>query len=370
MNRGHRGLIGVLLVVLLLAACSDEQPIEETTSTNEAPSTATRTTFSSISTTEADFAPPPLFVDYGITALELGESEWEDVFVGPGALVEEGGEFHLFYPAVGNGVVGVSVGYAATGRLEDGFFRRVEEPLFVTADAEYLDNGPNPSSALVADDGTWMLFFNTSGFNGRRSSGLIGRATAPGPEGPWTVDPEPVLLPGETGEWDDLSVRNPYVIAVGDGYRMYYAGDSGDRDAHPDRHIGMASSDDGATWTKNDDPVLAIGAEGAWDEMRVFEPVVLATDDGFVMFYASSRVYESEVRRTYMYGYAVSDDGINWDRPFSDPVFTSGDNYIIFGGRAAQSGDDWYLVYGVQTVLGTPSSVGLAVLRGPLPVDQ
>jgi len=369
MIRGRIGLVGMLVAGLLMGGCSEEQPIEETTTTTEAPTTTTTTTFSVVSTTEAEFAPPALFVDYGITALELGENDWEDVFVGPGALVEWEGEFHLFYPAVGNGVVGINVGYASTDRLEDGFFRRVEEPLFGTADADYLDNGPNPSSAVIADDGTWMLFFNTSGLDGRRSSGLIGRATAPGPEGPWIIDPEPALVPGDDGEWDDLSVRNPYVIADDGGYRMYFAGDSGDRDAHPDRQIGMATSDDGETWTKHRDPVFTFGAEGAWDEIRTYEPVVLATDGGYVMFYASNRVYQSEVRRTYMYGYAASGDGINWERPFSDPVFTSGDNYIIFGGRAAQSGDDWYIVYGVQNVLGTPSSVGLAVLRGPLPVD-
>ena len=193
-------------------------------------STVTTQPVAETTTTTADLAPEALFETWG-AALEIGEQGWEDAFVGPGALVWANGQYHLFYTGAGNEQVGSTVGYASTNRLEDGFFRRVETPLLTVDDADYLDYGPSPKSSLVAADGTWILFFHTSGLGGRFSSGLIGRATAPAPEGPWTVDPTPAITPGEDGAWDDLSVRDPFVVAVDDGYRMYYSGDTGDADA-------------------------------------------------------------------------------------------------------------------------------------------
>ena len=363
-------LLQIVTLALVVGGCSSTGP-SPTVVEPESRTTAAATTeiAAEATTTAADLAPDAFFQPWGNAALEIGELGWEDAFIGPGALVHANGEYHLFYLAVGNEQLGSTVGHAATSRLEDGFFRRADVPLFTVADAGYLDNGPSVKSALVTADGIWMLFFNTTGLNGRGSSGLIGRATAPAPEGPWTVDPAPALVPGEEGTWDDLSVRDPYVIATSDGYRMYYSGDSGDADARPDRQIGLATSADGETWDRSADPVFQLGAEEAWDGLRVFEPVVIPVSDGYVMFYGSSRHYEDERTRTFMYGYAVSDDGLTWERPISAPLFTSGDNYSIFGGRVVHEGDDWYLVYGQQRMLGRPSEVQVAIWRGPLPTD-
>lgn len=373
----------LLVLALIVVGCTTSDNSADTTSVDRASSTTTTAVPTSqpiTTTTVPGLAPVAFFEPWGVASLEIGELGWEDAFIGPGALIWADGEYHLFYVAVGNELVGSTVGHASTSRLEDGFFRRADEPLFTVADADYLDFGPSARSVVIADDRTWMLFFSTAGLNGRGSSGLIGRATAPGPDGPWRVDPEPVLLPGEDGAWDDLSVRDPYVIALDGGYRMYYSGDSGDADARPDRQIGMATSADGIIWEKHDDPstgglyegsdpVFGLGPENAWDGLRVFEPVVIPVEDGYVMFYASTRHYEDERLRTFMYGYAVSADGVDWDRPFADPLFTSGDNNAIFGGRVVRSGDDWYLVYGAQAALGRPSQVELAIWRGELPTD-
>ncbi len=381
----ERLLLGVV-VALTLAGCA-AATTPSTTVIALAPDLDTAIT--AVPTTESvgdstsrdvDLPPPALFEPWGNAMLEVGELGWEDAFIGPGALVQIDDEFYLLYMAVGNDLVGSTVGYATTNRLQDGFFRRAAEPLFTVADADYLDFGPSPRSAVISPEGTWMLFFHTSGLNGRASSGLIGRATAPGPDGPWAVDPAPALIPGADGSWDDLSVRDPFVISIDGEYRMYYAGDSGDADAHPDRRIGMATSSDGVVWDKYDDPntgglyadsdpVFERGGEDAWDELRVFHPMVLPTGDSYVMFYQSTRHFQDERHRTYMYGYAVSDDGIVWQRPLSAPVLTSGTNNAMFGGSVVYNGQDWFLIHGVQRTLGTPSQVELAILRGLLPTD-
>ncbi len=378
----------LVVVALVVGGCAgaDDPAVTSgasvTTGAAESESTTTVVTTTEAAgettTTAPDLAPEALFVPWGLV-LELGEQGWENELVGPGALIWEDGEYHAFYVAAGTEQVGTTVGYAAATRLEDGFFRRASEPLFTVEDGDYLDGGPIARSAVVAPDGTWMLFFHTWGLGGRSSSGLIGRATAPGPEGPWTLDAEPALLPGEDGTWDDLAVHDPYVVAGNNGYRMYYSGDAGDTDARPDRRIGLATSVDGVAWEKHDDPatgglysesdpVFDLGPENAWDELRVFEPVVIPVEEGYVMFYSSTRHYEDERQRTYMYGYAISEDGFVWERPFAAPLFTSGDNYATGGGQVARNGDDWYLVYGTLNP-GKPAQVELAIWRGELPKD-
>ena len=250
----------LLVLALVVSSCSgsddpavttstaDTSEAAVTTSTAESESTttaaATTQAADETTTTAPDLAPEAVFVPWGMV-LEVGQQGWEDDYIGPGALIWADGEYHFLYVAAGTAQVGSAIGYAATSRLEDGFFRRAEEPLLAAADAAYLDGGPIAGNVVIGSDGTWMLFFHTVGLDGRFSSGLIGRATAPGPEGPWTLDAEPALLPGDDGAWDDLSVRDPHVVATDDGYRMYYSGDSGDADARPDRRIGLATSADG-----------------------------------------------------------------------------------------------------------------------------
>jgi hypothetical protein len=80
----------------------------------------------------------------------------------------------------------------------------------------------------------------------------IGRATAPDPSGPWTRDRDPVLTVGSQGEWDSGFVMPDSVIATDEGYVMYYSG--GADWPGGAAAIGMATSPDGILWTKYNDP--------------------------------------------------------------------------------------------------------------------
>jgi hypothetical protein len=148
------------------------------------------------------------------------------------------------------------------------------------------------SSAMVADDSTWVIYFYTDG--AANTSQVIGRATAPGPQGPWTADPEPVLQPGGPGAWDDIQVTRPSVVRTKTGYVMYYEGLG---DLH-DFMVGMASSTDGVHWTKYNDPstttqpfvesdpvIQPTTDPNKWDAYGVGHPHVQITPDGWVMLY-------------------------------------------------------------------------------------
>ncbi len=128
----------------------------------------------------------------------------------------------------------------------------------------------------------------------------------------WTSHQDnPVLDVGNAGSWDDAFVFNPYVIFIDNSYHMWYAG--GDRNKV---RIGYATSPDGITWSKHEDnPVMDTGPVGSWDGREVFEPSVYFDGSSFHMWYAGWNGFMLRI------GYAMSVDGINWEKYNGNPVF-------------------------------------------------
>jgi predicted GH43/DUF377 family glycosyl hydrolase len=170
------------------------------------------------------------------------------------------------------------------------------------------------SSALVEED-KWTLFLYTLAEGRDGAPGMILRATAPDPAGKWTLDPEPVLTAGGGGTWDTVRVTDPSVVRTPDGYLMWYTGADTDR-LSATRMIGLATSPDGIHWTKHPEPVLALGKKGAWDGYRVFQPHVVQTPDGYLMLYKAN----VQIGQAEAFGFAYSHDGVNWERHEGNPV--------------------------------------------------
>ena len=160
----------------------------------------------------------------------------------PGAVVVHEGTWHLF-------PVTASLDSAEAPRVlhltsPDGLSWTGDPSASVLADfAIELDGiGAVPSSAFVADDGTWVMYGS-----GRLPGGtdpIVWRATAPDADGPWSAHLEPVLVPDAEG-WDSAVTDHPGVIPTESGYLMGYGGASS---AMPNRNrIGMATSPDGVS---------------------------------------------------------------------------------------------------------------------------
>ena len=138
--------------------------------------------------------------------------------------------------------------------------------------------GGVPASAYVADDGTWTMYGGGRLPGGVRT--VAWRATAPDPGGPWTAHPSPILEPASSG-WDNAIVDHPSVVATADGYLLAYGGAGL---AAPNRsRIGMATSDDGVSWTRVDatiegaDDAHALGPDACGIDARTMvEPHVLS----------------------------------------------------------------------------------------------
>jgi hypothetical protein len=224
-----------------------------------------------------------------------------------------------------------AIGYATS---TDGLVweKYAANPVF-EADGTGFDAAAVGWNAVLVERDTWVLYYMGEKIYG--AAGPIGRATAPGPTGPWTRSEDPVLLDGSQNEWDVLGVVPDSIVATGQGYAMYYTG--GHVIAELGSMIGMATSPDGITWTKyNDpatteppyaesDPVLPIGLEG-WRMTNIYESCVLKTVVGWEMFYSEKGLSKGATVATYRIGYATSGDGIHWTKYDGFPVLSYKDD--------------------------------------------
>lgn len=148
-----------------------------------------------------------------------------------------------------------------------------------------------------------------------------------------------VLDVGEAGEWDEVFIANPQVVAAGPGdMRMFYHS----FDTQQQRYVvGWASSPDGFKWSKQG-PLFDGGREaGCFDAKGVAACHVVRDLDTkkFVMWYEGVAADGSR-----SIGIAVSDDGISDWRRHDRPVLA-----------CSESPDAWD-----EGSVGTPCPVSMA----------
>jgi hypothetical protein len=101
--------------------------------------------------------------------------------------------------------------------------------------------------------------------------------------------------------WEGSDLAGPSAVRVGGQVWLYYAAAGG---------VGLATSDDGLTFTKEQGPVLARDASVAWETTVPHAPSVARMPDGsWRMFYGAGDAI----------GEARSDDGVGWMRADADP---------------------------------------------------
>lgn len=127
----------------------------------------------------------------------------------------------------------------------------------------------------------------------------------------WTRHPQAVVPLGPRGSFDERAVADPYVIRRGDDFYLFYLG----QDRARRQRLGVARSRDGVVWEKlRSNPVLELGAAGAFDEGGLGEPAVW-TSGGFYWMLYTGRA-RGEQRRI---GLARSRDGVHWERDSTFP---------------------------------------------------
>jgi len=281
---------------------------------------------------------------------------WDSGTVFNPRVVIQDGTYHMFYSGSTDATLPtLAIGYAVSndGRT---FTRQAAEPI-MAGDGRGFDARQVSSGVPLLAGEQWVLYYSAGGGPGPGKA--IGRAVAPTPTGPWERSSQPILLVGESGEWDAAYVVPESVLIADGGYVMYYT--AGSTWPEGTAMIGMATSPDGITWKKHSGPVLQPGAEGAWDSAGVWGCTVLKTETGWEMFYTGGD------GTTVGIGYATSADGVNWHKFEGNPILSPADDPAlttpILQSPSAVKHSGGYLVYYDYGVSG--GGIGLAMGSKP-----
>src|SRR5687767_3247959 len=180
------------------------------------------------------------------------------------------------------------------------------------------DPGPIPAAAVQLDDGSWLLC-GCSADADVGSAFASWRASAPEPEGPWTLDDPRVLEPGPAGAWDSLMAAAASVSIVDDQFLMWYEGETPGSEVRGD--IGLATSPDGLAWEKAPEPVIPRGICGPATGIAVEQAQVERVGDGYVALFGGFGAARPGMD---LYA-AVSADGRSWTCASPEPLLRTED---------------------------------------------
>jgi predicted GH43/DUF377 family glycosyl hydrolase len=241
-----------------------------------------------------------------------GTGEWDEGNFYPGIVIKVDGTYHMYY-------IGHLVGAPFLEELDIGHA--------TSTDGIVWEKDPANPVLTRGADGEWddlsllrmAVIHDASGFRmwyeglGQTSeSSWVGYATSP--DGSvWTKHPDnPIMEPGAPGTFDAGGV-GPQAVIVRDGlYQMWYEAMPIRATRIDDRSIGYAESDDGLSWTRRPDPVLA--PTFGWEASRINSPSVRFDGARYQMWYTGAPSADPAI------GYAVSSDGIEWTRYILNPV--------------------------------------------------
>jgi len=200
---------------------------------------------------------------------------------------ESSGEWLMLYAGEFDGLTEIGLATSPDG-LD---WSSSHEPVFSTG--ESWDSVSVVPGSVNFVDGEYTLWY--TGSNGEVDK--IGSATSSdGVNWSRTGGGDALFSGGAPGEFDDSSVRDPYVIIDGTSEHMYYSGFDGDfwRIGYARRALGDSE------WSGKVGPVsdtswpLLVGEQRSFDETGVERPVVIEGDDGLTMVYAG---WDTGVRR-------------------------------------------------------------------------
>lgn len=192
--------------------------------------------------------------------------------------------------------------------------------------ANLISHGIVSDPSILYDGGRYRMWF-TSVVKPYTDQQQMGIAYAESTDGiVWTPrldsSGSPILLVAPTpGGWDGGGIETASVVRTPQGkYLMYYSGDKPPAGTHS-WAIGLATSDDGITWTKfGNGPVLE--GRGGWEgpftdggvmSGGVCEPSVIydAAEGLFKMWFSALGPVNG--KSAFRMGYATSPNGFDWE---------------------------------------------------------
>ncbi len=135
----------------------------------------------------------------------------------------------------------------------------------------------------------------------------------------WKRDPRnPILPPVEGSAYDSGRCMNPFVVRIGDQYRLYYSGTGSGM--HRICLATMSVSDPGKITRHG--PVLEIGEKGRFDCNWCVLPMVYKFGDKWHLYYSGNDGTPRGLQAFWGTGLALSSDGLRFERYSKDPIMT------------------------------------------------
>ncbi len=239
----------------------------------------------------ADYYGNPIFTNYNSPNQPLGVTQ--------GRVLYDNGIYKMWYINVYNSAVG-TIGYAESN---DGIHWHypVNYPVLTHGQAGAWDDYSVGVGAVIKEGTIYKMYYN--GFQDQNGEWDIGlAASADGIH--WTKYLNPILTPNAV----ENQIIVSSVINVNSKYYLYYTIRN-----YPYYSIGVATSSDGINWTKNPaNPVLS--PDAVWEGTGIFYPSVIYDAGQFKMVYMNADADG--------FGFAYSNDGVNWQKDSNNPFFT------------------------------------------------
>ena len=231
--------------------------------------------------------------------LERGEEAWETSDVLNPSVIKWNGKYYNYY----SGCDGETwrTGLAVS---EDGI--------------NWVENSNNPvldlrkdewDSSYIAANGSAVVFQNKvyyyyQGLDKDTNTSAIGLAISE--DGVNFDEKTRTYVLGGGQDWESAGIGDPYVIEFDGKLYMYYLG----QNELGIQSLGLASSTNGTDWIEyKNNPIMDVGAKGAFDEAGLGEPSVIYKAPYFYMVYTGRNANEQR-----NIGIAVSSDGVTWKK--------------------------------------------------------
>jgi predicted GH43/DUF377 family glycosyl hydrolase len=201
----------------------------------------------------------------------------------PGVLYDSG-TYNLYFTAL-NSSGTQSIGFSSTPEV--GGTKQPNNASWSSPATQVLTTGFDGAAvshpSVIKDVATYVMYYSDLS-----ATPTIGRATSATANGSFSPGVSAVLTPGVAGTFDSAGVKDPVAVKVGTGdYRMLYTG----VDADGIERVGLATSSDGSTWTKQGVVLNPSMTPFAADETGV-EPTGMLVDG------ATLHVWTSAIDRT------------------------------------------------------------------------
>ncbi len=201
---------------------------------------------------------------------------------GGGELRKVGGRYVATYQAYPDAGHEAGPGMIGICWSDDLHGWELDEPCLLAEDGDEWERAGLYKSCLVEHDGTYYMYYNAK----NRSEGWIeqiGVATSKDLVRWERNKGNPIVPVGANGAFDDRFAGDPCVLKVGEAWAMAYYGLSGDGHARD----GVAFSDDLLHWTKSGEVLVDVGADGAADSRYAHKPSLFFWEGVLYHFYCA-----------------------------------------------------------------------------------